>query len=391
MTTNGDIGHVAGDRRREELAGESSTRRDSTHPRVLRLCFVGHMLGRNPGHVTTQGQIVADMFSADGYQVTSVSSQLNRILRLLEIVVTLVRGFRRYDVVVLETFSGLSFVMADVVSLLCKLLKLPLVMFLHGGNLPTFARQHPRRVRRALRRADSLVAPSEFIAASFRELGYDVVVIPNAIEIDNYPFRERRSVRPKLVWMRSFHDIYNPFLAVRVLAGLRQIWPDATLTMAGSDKGLRPAVEKLVGELELSDSVRFVGFLDHEGKLDELARADIYINTNRIDNMPVSVIEARALGLPVVATEVGGLPYLIRNGENGMLVPDDDCQSMIAAVKELVENPKLANRLSRLGRAAAETSDWSQLRLKWEALLSGVLSARLRNTPVEIRGTESVK
>jgi glycosyltransferase involved in cell wall biosynthesis len=281
--------------------------------------------------------------------------------------------------------------MADVVSLLCRFLNLPLIMFLHGGNLPAFTREHSRWVRTVLKRADRLVAPSEFMAAGFRELGYEVVVIPNAIEISSYPFQERRSVRPNIAWMRSFHDVYNPEMAVRVLEGVRQIWPDATLMMAGGDKGLRTSVEKLAQELGVSSSVRFVGFLDHYGKVDELSRADIYLNTNRIDNMPVSVIEARALGLPVVATDVGGLPYLIRHGENGMLGPDDDCESMVEAVKELVENPKLANRLSRLGREAAETSDWSQVRSKWEALLSDVLSGRIRRATVGIRSTESVK
>src|SRR5688500_2380788 len=234
----------------------------SVQGRVLHLCFVGHMLGRNPGHVTTQGQIVADLFSGDGFHVTSVSSKLNRIVRIIDIIATLVRGVKSYDVVVLETFSGLSFVMADVVSLVCKLLDLPLVMFLHGGNLPAFMRKHPRWVGRVLRRADRLASPSEFMAASFRDHGYEVAVVQNVVEIGGYPFRERKEVRPHLVWMRSFHEIYIPEMAVHVLSGLRRIWHDATLTMAGADKGLRPRVEKLAADLGLSDSIRFVGFLD---------------------------------------------------------------------------------------------------------------------------------
>jgi glycosyltransferase involved in cell wall biosynthesis len=334
------------------------------------------MLGRNPGHVTTQGQIVADLFSAEGYHVTSVSSKLNRAGRMSEIVATLIRGFKLYDAVVLETFSGLSFVMADVVSLMCKLLNLPLVMFLHGGNLPAFSRKHPRWVRSVLNRANKLIAPSEFIAAKFRDLGYDVAVIPNVIEIDDYPFHEREIVRPRLIWMRSFHEVYNPQMAVRVLAGLRKIMPDATLTMAGADKGLLAETEALAAELGSSSSTRFVGFLDHAGKIDEFSKADIYINTNHIDNMPVSVLEARALGLPVVATDVGGLSYLVTHGEDGLLVPDDNCEAMIAAVRELVENPGLAHRLSLRGREVVKASDWANVRAKWEAMFSELFAER---------------
>jgi glycosyltransferase involved in cell wall biosynthesis len=214
------------------------------------------------------------------------------------------------------------------------------------------------------------------------------------IEIDDYPFHEREIVRPSLIWMRSFHEVYNPEMAIRVLAGLKKIWPDASLTMAGADKGLRTDTEKLAIDLGLSSSIRFVGFLDHHGKLEEFSKADIYINTNRIDNMPVSVLEARALGLPVVATEVGGLAYLITHGEDGLLVPDNDCEAMITAVKELVENPKLAHRLSLRGREAVDASDWPQVRAKWEAMLSDVLSdvfASGWNQPAVVRSSKSVE
>ena len=346
--------------------------------RGLRLCFIGHMLGRNPGHVTTQGQVIADLFAGEGFEVTAVSSKLNRLLRLSEVVFTLVRGWRRYDVVVLETFSGLSFVMADVVSLICKLLGLPLVMVLHGGNLPAFAQKRARWVRRVLNRAGKIVAPSEFIAAKFRRLGFEVGVIPNSIEINRYPFQERKKIRPRLIWMRSFHPIYNPEMAVRVLARLRQALPEAKLTMAGVDKGLRHQVEDLAAEMNLSDSIRFVGFLDHDGKLAEFSESDIYLNTNRIDNMPVSVIEARALGLPVVATDVGGLRYMINHGEDGFLVPDNDDDEMVAAIRGLIEDPHLANRVSRSGRELAELSDWRRVRAQWIALLSIVSDSRPR-------------
>lgn len=385
-TTANDVPAVASDRLNDSRPGfvsnsmpfdiELATLRV---PVRRRLCFVGHMLGRNLGHITTQGQVIADLFATEGFEVTSVSSRLNRAVRLSEIVFTLIRGFRSYDVVVLETFSGLSFVMAEVVSRLCRLLNLPLVMFLHGGNLPVFAREHPRWVRSVFRRADKLAAPSEFIAVRFRDMSYEVTVIPNAIEIDGYPVNERKEVRPKLIWMRSFHDLYNPEMAVRVLAGLKRSHPEATLTMAGADKGGRPAVEELAAEMGLSDSIRFVGFLDRKGKLEEFAKADIYINTNRVDNMPVSVIEARALGLPVVATEVGGLPYIIRNRENGLLVPDNDVEAMVSAIVELVADPDLSNRISRRGREIAEASDWNNVRVKWENLLSEVLDSKRRH------------
>jgi L-malate glycosyltransferase len=351
------------------------------NPKRMNLCFVGNMLGRNAGYITTQGQIVADLFAAEGYKVTCVSSKINRAARLAEIVRALIKGFRTFDIVLLDTYSGLSFITADVTGFLCKLFKLPIVMILRGGNLPEFMRKNPRWAKRVFDRADVLVAPSEFLAQEIGDWGYEIPVITNIIDISRYPYRERSKISPKLIWMRSFHPIYNPEMAVKVLAKLRETEPEATLTMAGNDKGIEDEIKKLVKELNLSDAVRFAGFLDLEKKIKEFSGTDVYINTNRIDNMPVSVVEARALGLPVVATNVGGLPYLIEDGENGFLVPDDDVDAMVKSIKKLLDNPDLTRKISKKGRALAERSAWSAVRLEWEKMIEKVLGG---NSSVKI-------
>jgi glycosyltransferase involved in cell wall biosynthesis len=98
--------------------------------------------------------------------------------------------------------------------------------------------------------------------------------------------------------MRTFHPFWNPEMALRVLGRLRTRWPAASLVMAGEDRGMKAAVEAEASRLGLRDAVRFPGFLDMEGKAREGSAADVFINTNRIDNMPVAAIEAGAMGLP---------------------------------------------------------------------------------------------
>src|SRR5207247_1592596 len=145
--------------------------------------------------------------------------------------------------------------------------------------------------------------------------------IPNVVDLGAYPFRQRSLIRPRLFWMRAFHPIYNPEMALRTLAELRRAGSDATLVMAGPDMGHMRAVQRMVGQMNLSGAVRFTGALDLRGKVREASDADVFLNTNRVDNTPVSVVEACAMGLPVVATEVGGLPDLLRDGHDGLLVP----------------------------------------------------------------------
>jgi len=335
-----------------------------------RLCFVGPMVGRNAGYVTTQGEILADHFRAAGYEVTSVSSAANRYARLLDIATTLVRCRRHAELVLIQVFGGPSFVVEDVASVLARLSGVRVIMHLRGGALPQFMKRFPSWSRRVMDRADVIVTPSRFLARAVEPYGYAARVIPNLVDLSVYPVRQRTHVRPRLFWMRSFHPVYNPLMALRVLWQVRTALPDATLTMGGQDKGLEASLRREAVRLGVADAVRFVGFLDRAGKTREGEAADIFVNTSRVDNTPVAVIEACAMGLPVVSTDVGGIRDLLSDGLSGLLVPDDDVQAMAEAILRLVGEPQLAERLSTNGRRLAEASSWEQVRARWQRLFA---------------------
>jgi glycosyltransferase involved in cell wall biosynthesis len=280
------------------------------------------------------------------------------------------------DILVMDVFSGTSFVVADVASRLGKWFGKPIIMILRGGALPQFILRHPRWTRQVLSRADAVIAPSEFLARVAADQGLSPRIIPNVIDLSVYPYRHRQEVRPKLFWMRSFHSIYNPSMAVRVMARLRPAMPDASLVMAGQDKGLQATVVQLAERLELDGAVHFPGVLDMAGKTREGDAADIFLITNRIDNMPVTAVEACAMGMPVIATAVGGIPDLLTDGDTGLLVPDDSDEAMVGAIHRLVNEPGLAGRLSANGRRLAERSSWELIRPEWERVFAGLTKGR---------------
>jgi glycosyltransferase involved in cell wall biosynthesis len=213
------------------------------------------------------------------------------------------------------------------------------------------------------------VAPSDFLAEDLRSRGFECDVIPNILDLSQYPYAPRSTPRPHLLWMRSFHPLYNPSMALDVVARLRRQHPDARLVMAGQDKGLLGAMRARVQADGLGDAVRFPGFLQAADKRREAIASDILISTNRIDNAPVALLEAAALGLPIVATDVGGVRHLVRNEETALLVPDGDAEAMANAVSRLVADSPLAAKLVRNARALAERSDWDIIRGAWEAIV----------------------
>lgn len=341
--------------------------------RTPRLCFIGPLVGRHPGYVTTQGEILSDRFSESGYTTLEASSHPNRYVRLADIVATIIKHRKEIDILVLNTYSGPSFIVEDLASRLGRLFGHRMVMVLRGGAMPDFMARFPHWTKQVLSRADALIAPSEYLAKAIAPYGFQARVIPNVIDLSKYPYRRRERLQPKLFWMRAFHEVWNPLMAIRVLARLREHRPDATLTIAGQDKGLEAESKRLAKELGVDDAVRFPGFLNMEAKAREGDVADIFINTNRIDNMPVSVVEACAMGLPVVSTDVGGMTDLLTNGENGLLVPDNDDERMVEAILALLDDPVLAAKLSEQGRALAERSSWPRVKQQLDQVFDEIL------------------
>ncbi len=338
--------------------------------------MLGPLLGTNPGWPPGQGEIVAGLLAREGFSVRTASHRVNRWLRLADMTARPLLWRGRVDVLIVLVFSGDAFRLVEAASSLAALAGLPQVFWLHGGGLVDFTHRHPSRVDRVLNRGSAWVAPSGFLAEPFRRRGFDVRVIPNVIDLAEYPYRHRPVAAPRLLWMRTFHDLYQPQLALRTLALLRETHPQATLTMAGQDKGLLAETRRLAAELGLAlgndPAVRFPGLLDAEGKRREFAAADVFLNTNQVDNAPVSVLEAAAFGLPVVSTDVGGIPHLLRHGEEALLVPPGNADALVTSVRRLLDEPGLAGRLSAAGRQVAQRSAWPQVQPLWRQLLASV-------------------
>jgi len=297
--------------------------------------------------------------------------------RLADMVTTVWRRRADYDVAVVDVYSGAAFVWAEAVTATLHAAKRPYVLTLHGGNLPAFASRWPRRVRRLLGGAHTVTTPSVYLRDRLRHVRDDLTLVPNAIELGSYRFRERTRAAPRLVWLRAFHRVYNPMMAVQAIARLTPDMPDVHLTMVGSDTGdgTFASTQDAIAESGLGKHIEVRGGVPKADVPSVLDTADIFLNTSTIDNTPVSVIEAMASGLCVVSTSVGGIPDLLQDTHDGLLVPSGDADAMANAIKRIVAEPDLSRALSRCARAHVEAFDWSAVLPRWASILDDVAAA----------------
>jgi glycosyltransferase involved in cell wall biosynthesis len=197
-------------------------------------------------------------------------------------------------------------------------------------------------------------------------------LIPNPIDIAAYRYRQRRQAQPRLVWLRAFHRIYDPELAVTALSELVREFPDAQLTMIGPDKGdgSLARTRRMAERYGLGKRIAFPGAAAKASLPLLLDGADIFLNTSRVDNTPVSVLEAMAGGLCIVSTDAGGMTHLVHHERDGLLTPCGRPVEMAAAVRRLLRQPDLAEHLSCNARRHAETCDWSTILPLWERLFA---------------------
>ncbi len=333
-----------------------------------RLLYLGNKLAQH-GYPPTTADWLPLSLEKEGYKVIAASSKRNRIGRLVDMMWMTFRNRKSVDFVLIDTYSTWNFYYAVIIAAICRYYKLPYIPILHGGNLPLRLENNKRLSQKLFNGAKTCVAPSAYLLERFKDYGYtNLTYIPNTIAIDDYPFLLRQSLGPKLLWVRSFAEIYNPLLALEIVEMLIKQGLDASLCMVGLDKdGSMARCTKVADELKLP--VTFTGILPKKEWIELSKEYDIFINTTNFDNMPVSVMEAMALGMPVVSTNVGGLPYLIKEGENGILVPPNDAKAFVGAINNLLNNHQKVLTISYNARAAIEKLDWHNVKELWQELL----------------------
>jgi glycosyltransferase involved in cell wall biosynthesis len=354
--------------------------------RSLALCVVGP-LPPPAGGMANQCQQLAALLRAEGMSVEVVRNNadyrprwvgripvLRAAFRLVPYLARLWFAVGRANVVHVLANSGLAWhLFAAPAVWIARARGVPVIVNYRGGNAERFLAGTRGIVLATLRMASARVTPSAFLQGVFAKHSLDALVVPNIVDLSRFSPVAPRTLgdAPHLLVARHLEAIYDVATALRAFAVVRRQLREARLTIAGSGPE-KARLEALAAELGLTAAVRFAGPIDNADMPELLRSADCMLNASTIDNMPVSILEAHASGVPVISTDAGGIRDMVHHGTSALLVPVGDAAAMAAQALRVLTEPELRARLRTGGLERSERYAWSRVREQWLHVYRGV-------------------
>ena len=314
------------------------------------------------GGVTSVVNSLLAAFPDDAPSVTHVATHVDgpKFVKLCVAIVGTVGvlwavtlGRRR--IVHLHMASDASFVRKSLIARMARLLGARIIVHVHGAGFHVFFRESPPRlqasIRKTLERANLVIALSDEWRVRLQRMAprANIRVLPNPVAVDDFAptLAGRPEVPPEggtVLFLGAFgkrKGIFDLLDAIPAVAATRQ----EVLFEMGGDKEVAE-VRRLVEEKALHGNVRMLGWVTGDDKLAAFTRAHIYVLPSYHEGLPIGVLEAMAAGLPVVTTPVGGIPEVVKDGVNGLIISPGDVRALSAAVLRLLDDSELRKRMS---------------------------------------------
>jgi L-malate glycosyltransferase len=277
----------------------------------------------------------------------------------------------RYDVIHVFSAAYYSYLLWVLTAILiARMYGKHSILHYHSGEAEDHLERWPLTTVPIMRLAETIVVPSNYLVGVFARFGLPARAISNIVELDRFRFRERTPLRPLFLCSRLLEPLYNVGCVLRAFASIQSRYPEARLTIA-ADGWMRRELEQLARDLNLRHTT-FIGRVPFEDMPDLYDAADIYLTASDVDNMPGSITESFACGLPVVTTDAGGIPYILTHEETGLMVRCGDHEALAAGAIRLLEDPELASRLAQNACKSARRFKWHSIRSEWLSLYGEV-------------------
>jgi L-malate glycosyltransferase len=328
------------------------------------------------GGMALQGKALVEQLQADAVDVAFLATNpaMPFLIEKLVVIRTLIqscvflwnlcRELRRRQVVHVLGASHWYFVLRVLPAVvLSKCFGRRLILNYRGGEAPTFFARYRRLVLPVLRLVDEIVVPSTYLHRVFARYGFAAAIIPNFVDLRRFRFRARRELAPRLLVNRMLEPLYNVRMALEAFSIIKKNYSSARLEVVGG--GSEAAMLRDWVSARHLQGVHFHGPVPNEAVPRYLDEADIVVNPSNADNMPISLLEAFAAGVPVVTTDVGGIPDLVGSANAALLVPAGDSGAMAARIEELLSGPEQVVELTRRAKVLVDEMSWERVRGLW--------------------------
>lgn len=311
------------------------------------------------GGISGQVEILQRKLRSEGHTADIFSTKASVLKRLL-LPLQLRSAAKHYDVLHIHCCSGWGFLPAVVGVTVGRRLKKRVVLTYHGGGGERFFDKHTCLVKHYLMRTDANIVLSGFLASVFDKHHLPYTIIPNIIELDESHYRERASIQPNFICIRAHEPLYNIPCILRAFQKALTELPEATLTLVGG--GSQHEVLLALTEDMGLKNVTFTGRVDNKEIYQHLDKADVMLSAPIVDNMPVSLLEAMNAGLLVISSNVGGVPYMVENGQTGYLFSSDDSDALASLMIQTVRKPSESLSIIRNAHRAVDVYRWENIR-----------------------------
>jgi glycosyltransferase involved in cell wall biosynthesis len=278
----------------------------------------------------------------------------------------------RYDIIHIYSAAYYGYLLWTLPALLfAKLYRKKIILNYHDGQ----AEDHLRNWRTALptiRRFDRVITPSGFLVDVFARFDIHARSIFNVLEPSEFIYRARSRLRPVFLHNRILEPLYNIECTLRAFKIIQERFPEASLTLA-HDGPSRPHLEAFARQLALRNTT-FVGRVPPKLVPALYDANDIYLTSPDFDCMPGSILECFASGLPVIATNTGGIPYIADNEKTALLIPRGDHEAMAAAAFRLLDDEELVVRLTANALEACKRYAPVASQKQWLALYKEIMN-----------------